>query len=107
MNTSDYRFILKTLVTYTMTNSDDLLFGSGTFYVTKNTTISLTMNSLMTLCRNEFNNRYAEVAGNIVTDDDNMIQHIDNLVKQQIAVIQESIRHLNIVEDFVHPLKNL
>ena len=90
-----------------MTNSDDLLFGSGTFYVTKNTTMSLTMNSLMTLCWNEFNNRYAEVAGNIVTDDDNLIQHIDNLVKQQIAVIQDSIRHLNIVEDFVHPLKNL
>ena len=90
-----------------MTNSDDLLFGSSTFYVTKNTTMSLTMNSLMTLCRNEFNNRYAEVAGNIVTDDDNLIQNIDNLVKQQVAVIQERIRYLDEIEDFIHPLNNL
>ena len=107
MSISDYQFINKPLVTCTVTNSDDSLFGSSIFYVTENTTMSLTLNSLMTLCSNEFNNRYAEVAGNIVTDDDNLIQNIDNLVKQQVAVIQERIRYLDEIEDFIHPLNNL
>ena len=44
-----------------MTNSDGSLFGSGTFYITEDTTTLLTMNSLMTSCFNEFNARYAEI----------------------------------------------
>ena len=44
-----------------MTNSDGSPFGSGTFYVTENTIASLIMNSLMTTCLNELNNRYDEI----------------------------------------------
>ena len=44
-----------------MTISDGSLFGSGTFYVTEDTTTSLTMNSLMTSYFNELNVRYAEI----------------------------------------------
>ena len=98
---SDEQFILKPLVTYTLTNSHSSLYDSGTFYVTENTTMSLAMNSLITSCFNELNNRYAEVARSIATDDDSLIQNIDNLVNQQIAVIQESNRHLNEIDDFI------
>ena len=84
-----------------MTNSDDSLFGSGTFYVTENTTTSFTINSLMTSCIDELNSRCTEVARSIATDDDNLIQNIDNLVNQQIAVIEESNRHLNEIDDFI------
>ena len=90
-----------------MTNSDGPLYDSGTFYVTENTTISLTMNSLITSCFNELYSRYDEVASSIATDDDSLIQNIGNLVNQQIAVIEESIRHLNIIDDFMLLLKNL
>ena len=92
MNTSDYRIILKPLVTYTMTNSDNSLFGSSIFYVTENTTMSLTMNSLMTSCIDVLYSPNSEVARSIATDDDNFYQNTDNLVNQQIAVIQESNR---------------
>ena len=61
LSTSDYRFILKPQVTYTMTNADGTLFGSGTFYITEDTTTSLTMNSLTTACFDELNARYAEI----------------------------------------------
>ena len=44
-----------------MTNTDGSLFGSGTFYITEDTTTSLTMNSLVTSCFNELNARYAEI----------------------------------------------
>ena len=44
-----------------MTNADGTLFGSGTFYITEDTTTSLTMNSLVTSCFNELNARYAEI----------------------------------------------
>ena len=44
-----------------MTNSDDSLFGSSTFYVTEDTTTSLNMNSLIALGINELNVRYAEI----------------------------------------------
>ena len=53
--TSDYRFILIPFETYTMANSDDSLFSSSTFYMTEDTTMSLTMNLLMTSCINELN----------------------------------------------------
>ena len=46
---------------YTMTNSDGSLFGSSTFFVTEDTTTSLTMNSLITSCIDELNARYAEI----------------------------------------------
>ena len=61
LRTSDYRFILKPQVTYTMTNSDGSLFGSGTYYITEDTKTSLTMNFLVTLCFNELSARYAEI----------------------------------------------
>ena len=99
----DYQFIIKKpLVTYIMTNSDGSLFGFGTFYVTENTTTSLTINSLMTSCIDELNSRCTAMASSIATDDDNLIQNIDIL-----AVIEESNRHLNEIDDFVHMLKNL
>ena len=44
-----------------MTNSDGSLFDSGTFYITEDTTTSLTMNSLTTSCFNELNARIAEI----------------------------------------------
>ena len=94
-------------VTYTMTNSDGSLYDSGTFYVTENTTTSLTMNSLMTSCIDELNSRHAEVASSIATNYDKLIQSIINLVNQTIAVIEESIRHLNEIDDFIRLLKNL
>ena len=75
-----------------MTNSDDSLFGSSIFYVTENTTMSLTMNSLMTSCIDVLYSPNSEVARSIATDDDNFYQNTDNLVNQQIAVIQESNR---------------
>ena len=90
-----------------MTNSDGSLYDSGTFYVTENTTISLTMNSLITSCFNELYSRYDEVASSIATDDDSLIQNIGNLVNQQIAVIEESFKHLNMIDDFMRLLKNL
>ena len=61
--TSDNRFIEKPLVRYTITNSDGSLFGSGTFYVTEDTTTSLTMKSLTTSCFDELNARYTEIRG--------------------------------------------
>ena len=75
-----------------MTNSDNSLFGSSIFYVTENTTMSLTMNSLMTSCIDVLYSPNSEVARSIATDDDNFYQNTDNLVNQQIAVIQESNR---------------
>ena len=75
-----------------MTNSDNSLFGSSIFYVTENTTMSLTMNSLMASCIDVLYSPNSEVARSIVTDDDNFYQNTDNLVNQQIAVIQESNR---------------
>ena len=46
-------------MTYTMTNGDGSLFGSGSFYVTEDRTTSLTMNSLTTSCIDELNSLYA------------------------------------------------
>ena len=90
-----------------MTNSDGSLFGSGTYYVTEDTTMSLTMNSLMTSCIDELNSRCTAMASSIATDDDNLIQNIDNLVNRQKTVIEESNRLLNEVDNFVRLLKNL
>ena len=61
----------------------------------------------MTSCIVELNCRHADVARSIATDDDKLIQNIDNLVNQQIAVIQERTRHLNEMDDFIRLLKNL
>ena len=61
----------------------------------------------MTSCIDELNSRCTEEARSIATDDDNLIQNIDNLVNQQIAVIEESNRHLNEIDDFMRLLKNL
>ena len=55
----------------------------------------------MTSCIDELNSRSTEEARSIATDDDNLIQNIDNLVNQQIAVIEESNRHLNEIDDFI------
>ena len=90
-----------------MTNSDGSLYDSGTFYVTENMTISLTMNSLITSCFNELDDLYAEAASSFATDDDSLIQNIDNLVIQQIAVTEERNGHLNNIDDFMRLLKNL
>ena len=51
--------------------------------------------------------RYTEVAKSIATDDDKLIQNVDNLINQQKDVIAESIRHWNEVDDFMRLLKNL
>ena len=74
----DYRFINIPLVTYTVTNSDGSLYDSGTYYLTEDTTMSLTMNSLMNYHNNELNSRCTAMASCFATDDDSLIQHIDN-----------------------------
>ena len=61
----------------------------------------------MTSCIDELNSLCTGVASSIATDDDNLIQIIDNWVNQQIAVIEESNRHLNEIDDFMRLLKNL
>ena len=61
----------------------------------------------MTSCIDELNSRCTEVASCFATDDDKLIQNIDNWVNQQIAVIEESNRHLDEIDDIVHLLKNL
>ena len=48
LSTSDYRFINKLFMAYTMTISYGSLFGSVTYYVTEDMTTSLSMNSLIT-----------------------------------------------------------
>ena len=53
------------------------------------------------------NTRYAEVGRSIATDDDSLIQIIDNLVNQQIAVIEKRNRLLDEIDDFMRLLKNL
>ena len=87
-----------------MTNSDGSLFGSSTFYVTENTTTSLTINSLINSCIDELNSRYAEVGRSIATDSDSLIRNTANLVNQQIAVIEESNRLLDEIDDFIHAI---
>ena len=61
----------------------------------------------MTSCYIKLNSLCTEEASSIATDDDKLIQIIDNWVNQQIAVIQESNRHLNEIDDFIWLLKNL
>ena len=61
----------------------------------------------MTSCFNELNSRYAEVGSCIATGNDYLIQHIGNLENQQIAMIEESNRYLNNIDDFMRLLKNL
>ena len=61
----------------------------------------------MTSCFNELNSRCTGAARSIATDDNDLIQNIDNLVNQQIAAIEESNRHLDEIDDIVHLLKNL
>ena len=43
----------------------------------------------------------------IATDDDYLIQNIGDLVNQTIGAIEESNRHMNMIDDFVHLLNNL
>ena len=74
--------------------------------MTKNTNTSLTINSFMTSCIDELNSRCTGAARSIATDDNDLIQNIDNLVNQQIAAIEESNRHLDEIDDIVHLLKN-
>ena len=69
--------------------------------------MSLTMNSLINSCMEVLNTRYAEVASSIATDSDSLIRSIANLVNQQIAVIEESNRLLDEIDDFMRLLKNL
>ena len=107
LSISDYQFIIKPLVTYIVANSDSSLCDSGTFYVTENTTMSLTMNSLMIWCIDVLYSPNREVASSIATDDDSLTQNTDNWVNQQISVIEESNRHLNEIDDFMRLLKNL
>ena len=68
--------------------------------------MSLTMNSSMTSCINELNSRCTAMASSIATDDDSLTQNIVKLVNQQKAVIEESNRFLNIIDDFMRLLKN-
>ena len=75
--------------------------------MTENTTTSLTLNSLVTSCIDELNSPKSEVARSVAKDDDYLIQNTDNLVNQQIAVIQESNRQSDEIDDFMRLLKNL
>ena len=61
----------------------------------------------MTSCIDELNSRCTGAARSIATDDNDLIQNIDNLVNQQIAAIEESNRHLDEIDDIVHLLKNM
>ena len=83
------------------------MFGSSIFYMTENTTSSLTMNWLITSCFNELISRCTGVASSIATDDDNLFQNIDNLIIYQISTIEESNGHLNNIDDFMRLLKNV
>ena len=87
-----------------MTNSDGSLFGSGIFCVTEDTTISLTMYSLVISCFHEHNTRYTEVGRSIATDDDNLIQNVDHLINQQKAVFAERNKRLDEIDDFIHAI---
>ena len=58
LSTSDYRFILKPFVTYTMTNSDGSLFHSGSFYVTEDTMILMSLETLINSCLSQLNAEY-------------------------------------------------
>ena len=68
--------------------------------------MSLTMNSLMNFHNNELNSRCTAMASCFATDDASLIQNIVNLENQQIAVIEESNRHLDEIDDFMRLLKN-
>ena len=50
--------------------------------------------------------KYAEVAKNIATGDDKLIQNVSNLVNQQKAVIEESNRHLQGIETRLQGIEN-
>ena len=55
----------------------------------------------MILCINEFNSRYAEVGRSIAWDYDSLIKNIGNLENQHKAVIEESNRYLNDIDDIM------
>ena len=44
-----------------MTNSDGSTFGCGSFYVTENKNTTFIMQTLLSTCLNELNNRYDEI----------------------------------------------
>ena len=58
---AEQRFIDNPLVKYVMTNSDGSTFGCGSFYLTENNTTTFSMETLLTTCLNELNNRYDEI----------------------------------------------
>ena len=58
MRTSTSFFILKPQVTYTMTNTDGTSFGSGTLKITDDTSILMTLDSLMSSCVSQLNGEY-------------------------------------------------
>ena len=59
MRTTDNRFLLKPLATYTMRLADGSVLDSGEFYITDDTSTPIKMNTLTTTCFNELNARYA------------------------------------------------
>ena len=61
MMITEQRFIDNPLVTYDMTNSDGSSFDCGSFYVTEDNTTTFTMQTLLSTCLNELNNRYDEI----------------------------------------------
>ena len=73
-------------------------------YVTEDMTPSLTVHSLTTSWFHELIARCTKKASSIATEDDNSIQNNDNLVNQQKAAIEESYRHLNEIDDFIHAI---
>ena len=58
MRTSTSFFILKPQVAYTMTNSDGSSFGSGTLKITDDTSILMTLDTLMSSCVSQLNGEY-------------------------------------------------
>ena len=58
---AEQRFIDNPLVTYVMTNSDGSTFDSGSFYLTEDKNTTFHMQTLLSTCLNELNNRYDEI----------------------------------------------
>ena len=60
MRTTTSFFILKPKVTYTMTNSDGSLLASGSFYVTEDTGVLMSLETVRNSCLEQLNAEYQE-----------------------------------------------
>ena len=60
MRTTTSFFILKPKVTYTMTNTDSSLLDTGSFYITEDKKILISLETLMNSCLEQLNAEYQE-----------------------------------------------